>query len=72
MWYSHFYKIIAGLALSFPFYYSSKYVEKIIKPRESGWQFLLWVLLVLALAYVYFYATVQLYLQFFHKPDLPK
>ena len=51
---------------SLPFYFISKYLERKIKPRESGKQFLMWIIVVLLSAFIYFFVFGTLYVKFIH------
>jgi len=52
--------------LSLPFYFISKYLEKKIQPRKGGKQFLIWIVAVLASAFIYFFVFGTFYLRFIH------
>jgi VIT1/CCC1 family predicted Fe2+/Mn2+ transporter len=44
-----------------PFYFLSKYLEKAIKPKQTGKQFLFWLSAVSASAFGYFFIVFEIF-----------
>jgi hypothetical protein len=52
-------------ALSLPFYFAAKYLERKINPRKGFSYFISWIIIISALAFAWYFAGTFLFIKFF-------